>query len=170
MHPHFQMSKITYLLKNSLLKTGDEAFNGQSQPAKKQTSPPTIPICELYPDSNFPHGQILEHGLPKDLDNTTALNRTTSEEKKALDQISVEFYKDLRQAAEAHRQTRKYVQSWIKPGMKMFDIAEKSVTFFLIMFYIMKFSTRKIALALLLLPIILRVLSAYKCYKKVHTF
>lgn len=37
---------------------------------------------------------------------------------------SADLYKDLRQAAEAHRQTRKYVQSWIKPGMKMFDIAE----------------------------------------------
>jgi methionyl aminopeptidase len=47
----------------------------------------------------------------------------TSEEKKALDQAHTDFYKDLRQAAEAHRQTRKYVQSWIKPGMKMIDIA-----------------------------------------------
>ena len=47
----------------------------------------------------------------------------TSEEKKALDNAHIEFYKDLRQAAEAHRQTRKYVMSWIKPGMKMIDIA-----------------------------------------------
>jgi hypothetical protein len=35
----------------------------------------------------------------------------------------IDFYKDLRQAAEAHRQTRKYVMSWIKPGMRMIDIA-----------------------------------------------
>ena len=47
----------------------------------------------------------------------------TNEEKKALDNAHIEFYKDLRQAAEAHRQTRKYVMSWIKPGMKMIDIA-----------------------------------------------
>jgi methionyl aminopeptidase len=46
----------------------------------------------------------------------------TSEEKKALDLAASDYYKDLRQAAEAHRQTRKYVQSWIKPGMKMIDI------------------------------------------------
>lgn len=104
---------------------GGEAASNQPKPAKKQTNPPTIPICELYPTGNFPIGEILEHGLPKDLDNTTALNRTTNEEKKALDAANIEFYKDLRQAAEAHRQTRKYVMSWIKPGMKMIDIAEK---------------------------------------------
>ena len=110
-----------YLFLFCSFKATDEA----SGTSKKQTSPPTIPICELYPDSNFPVGQILDHGLPKDLDNTLAINRISNEEKKALDMISIDFYKDLRQAAEAHRQTRKYVQSWIKPGMKMFDIAEK---------------------------------------------
>ena len=40
----------------------------QPKPAKKQTDPPSIPICELYPDGNFPIGQILEHPIPKDLD------------------------------------------------------------------------------------------------------
>lgn len=29
---------------------------------------------------------------------------------------------DVRQAAEAHRQTRKYVQSFIKPGLPMIEI------------------------------------------------
>jgi methionyl aminopeptidase len=33
-----------------------------------QTSPPTIPICELFPDSDYPLGEILEHPWPKDLD------------------------------------------------------------------------------------------------------
>lgn len=47
----------------------------------------------------------------------------TNEEKKALDMANTELYNEFRQAAEAHRQTRKYVQSWIKPGMKMIDIA-----------------------------------------------
>ena len=53
------------------------------------------------------------------------MNRVTSEEKKALDLANDDLYKEFRQAAEAHRQTRKYVKSWIKPGMKMFDIAER---------------------------------------------
>lgn len=55
-------------------------------------------------------------------DERTAINRMTSEEKKALDSSYEEIYKDFRRAAEAHRQTRKYVKSWIKPGMTMIDI------------------------------------------------
>lgn len=46
----------------------------------------------------------------------------TSEEKKALDAGMQEVYKELRLAAEAHRQTRQYMQSYIKPGMSMIHI------------------------------------------------
>lgn len=52
----------------------------------------------------------------------TAAWRITSEEKKALDQASEEIWNDFREAAEAHRQVRKYVMSWIKPGMTMIEI------------------------------------------------
>jgi len=31
----------------------------------QQTNPPSIPISELYPDGNYPEGQILEHPTPK---------------------------------------------------------------------------------------------------------
>lgn len=48
--------------------------------------------------------------------------RTTSEEKRALDRANEEMWSDFRQAAEAHRQVRSYVRSWIKPGMTMIDI------------------------------------------------
>ena len=51
-----------------------------------------------------------------------AINRVTSEEKKMLDMAQIELYRELRQAAECHRQTRKWVMSWIEPGMKMIDI------------------------------------------------
>lgn len=112
--------------RNKKKKTADEAPGQPPKPtaAKKQTHPPTIPICELYPTGNFPVGQICEHPVPKGVDSSLAINRMTSEEKKALEVASEDQIKDLRQAAEAHRQTRKYVQSWIKPGMKMFDIAQ----------------------------------------------
>jgi methionyl aminopeptidase len=46
----------------------------------------------------------------------------TSEEKRMLDMAQIEIYRELRQAAECHRQTRKWVMSWIEPGMKMIDI------------------------------------------------
>lgn len=48
--------------------------------------------------------------------------RTTSEEKRALDRANEEMWSDFRQAAEAHRQVRSYVMSWINPGMTMIDI------------------------------------------------
>ena len=51
-----------------------------------------------------------------------AINRMTSEEKRMLDMAQTEIYRELRQAAECHRQTRKSVMSWIEPGMKMIDI------------------------------------------------
>ena len=35
------------------------------------------------------------------------------------------MYEDARQGAEVHRQVRKYVQSFIKPGMPMIEICEK---------------------------------------------
>lgn len=100
-------------------------IGNQPKPAKKQTYPPTIPPCELYPDGNYPLGEIMEYPVPKNTDNSLAINRTTNEEKKALDFATNDLYKEFRQAAEAHRQTRKYVMSWIKPGMRMIDIAEK---------------------------------------------
>lgn len=108
-----------------------------AQPSKKknnkgkkagggQTYPPTIPISELYPNGNFPEGQIMEHPTPKDLpDDRTAKDRLTSEEKRALDRMNNDIYQELRQAAEAHRQTRQHMQKYIKPGMTMIQICEE---------------------------------------------
>ncbi len=57
-----------------------------------------------------------------ELNRSLAINRMTSEEKRMLDMAQSEIYRELRQAAECHRQTRKWVMSWIEPGMKMIDI------------------------------------------------
>ncbi|XP_030376745.1 methionine aminopeptidase 2 [Scaptodrosophila lebanonensis] len=91
-----------------------------------QTDPPTIPIAELFPNGAFPEGQIMEHPTPKDLpDDRTAKDRFTSEEKRTLDRMHNDIYQELRQAAEAHRQTRQYMQGYIKPGMTMIQICEE---------------------------------------------
>ena len=78
------------------------------------------PIDQQFPDKNFPVGEIMEY-LPG-TDDRNAGNRMTNEEKKALDNSFEDTYRDIRRAAESHRQTRKYVRSWIKPGMTMIDI------------------------------------------------
>uniref|UniRef100_A0A915DCF0 Methionine aminopeptidase 2 n=1 Tax=Ditylenchus dipsaci TaxID=166011 RepID=A0A915DCF0_9BILA len=93
------------------------AFNFAAEIAKLK------PIHEQYPNGDFPIGEICEYRCNKD--DRTAINRMTNEEKKALDSSYVETYNEFRRAAESHRQTRKYVKSWIKPGMKMIDICER---------------------------------------------
>jgi len=86
--------------------------------AKKQTSPePTVPICEVYPNGNFPVGQIMEY-------NEANGWRADSLEKKELDKVTDEIVAEARHAAEAHREVRQYIQHYIKPGMKMTDICE----------------------------------------------
>ncbi|XP_056906802.1 methionine aminopeptidase 2-like isoform X5 [Takifugu flavidus] len=111
---------------------GDEGENSAVKTKKKrkkkkgskgQTDPPSIPICELYPSGDFPKGEECEY--PPSKDGRSAAWRTTSEEKRALDGANEEMWNDFRQAAEAHRQVRAYVRSWIKPGMTMIDICEK---------------------------------------------
>lgn len=86
-----------------------------------QTDPPSIAIKDLFRDGNYPVGELLLH---PDLDENTAMYRTTSAENKAMDEANQDWYKEFRLAAEAHRQTRKYMQSYIKPGMTMIDICE----------------------------------------------
>ncbi|CAF4777279.1 unnamed protein product [Pieris macdunnoughi] len=92
---------------------------------KSQTSPPTIPIAELFPDGNFPEGQIMDHGPAEGIDERTAKDRFSSEEKRALDRMHQDIYQEIRHAAEAHRQTRKHMREWIKPGMTMIEICEE---------------------------------------------
>ena len=44
---------------------------------------------------------------------------------KQKDQLMEGTIQDLRKAAECHRQVRKWAQSYIRPGMKLFDICNK---------------------------------------------
>lgn len=93
---------------------------------KVQTDPPSIPVSELFPDGVFPEGEIMDY--PPLRDHRTAKDRFTSEEKRALDLMHNDIYNELRQAAEAHRQTRQHMQRWIKPGMTMIEICEELET------------------------------------------
>lgn len=67
-----------------------------------QTYPPSVPIADLYPDGVFPIGEIQEYVSSKD--DRTAINRMTSEEKRAMDRMQNDIYNEVRLAAEAHRQ------------------------------------------------------------------
>ncbi|KAF6198466.1 hypothetical protein GE061_008214 [Apolygus lucorum] len=88
---------------------------------KGQTNPPTIPICDLFPDGNFPVG--LE--MPYPVDDRSAKDRFSNEEKRALDRLHNDIYNEARQAAEAHRQTRQHIQKWVRPGITMIELCEE---------------------------------------------
>lgn len=81
---------------------------------------PSVPIVEQFKDGKYPEGEIMQYP-----DATLAKDRFTSEEKRALDRMHLDIYNELRLAAEAHRQTRQYMQKWIKPGMTMIEICEE---------------------------------------------
>ena len=85
--------------------------------AKTQSDPPRVKISDLFPQDNYPAGEEVEYKN----DNTY---RTTSEEKRHLDRMKSEWLSDYRQAAEAHRQVRRWARSFIKPGVGLTEIAE----------------------------------------------
>jgi methionyl aminopeptidase len=87
--------------------------------AAAQTSPPRTEVSKLFPNRSYPVGEEVDYL------NDNAY-RTTDEEKRALDRedMNQEFLKEYRQAAEVHREVRKYAQQNIKPGMSLTEIAE----------------------------------------------
>ncbi|KAG9783389.1 peptidase M24A, methionine aminopeptidase, partial [Aureobasidium melanogenum] len=85
--------------------------------AKVQSDPPRVPLSQLFPNNTYPVGEEVEYK------NDNAY-RTTSEEKRHLDRMNNDFLQEYRQAAETHRQVRKWAQANIKPGMTLTEIAE----------------------------------------------
>ena len=86
---------------------------------KEQTAPPTVPVTELFPNG-FPEGEIQEY---QDSNGKTSW-RLESEEKRELERLELDMYDNARQCAEVHREVRKYIQDWVKPGMKLIDVCE----------------------------------------------
>ncbi|KAL1977947.1 hypothetical protein VTN31DRAFT_806 [Thermomyces dupontii] len=84
---------------------------------KQQTSPPRVPVSELFPNNQYPEGEICEYKNENSY-------RTTNEEKRYLDRMNNDFLQEYRQAAEVHRQVRQWAQKNIKPGQTLIEIAE----------------------------------------------
>jgi methionyl aminopeptidase len=77
-----------------------------------------VPVHEQFPNGTYPTGQVCDF-------NESQLWRASSEEKREADRDLQEGkLKDLRRAAEVHRQVRKYALERIKPGMTMTEVAE----------------------------------------------
>jgi methionyl aminopeptidase len=95
----------------------------------KQSSPPRVPLSQLFPSGEYPAGEIQSYSdRPADLatvDHCTA--RTTAAELRYNSRQrhweDDTFVQNYRKAAEVHRQTRRWVQETAKPGQTLQDIA-----------------------------------------------
>lgn len=73
-------------------------------------------MSQLFPNNSYPKGEEVPYV------NENAY-RTTSEEKRHLDNLRPDFLSDYRQGAETHRQVRQWAQKNIKPGQSLTEIA-----------------------------------------------
>lgn len=90
--------------------------------SKKQSSPPRVPLSQLFPQGNYPVGEVQYY--EPDVENTS---RTTAKELRYMSYRHLEddsFLNDYRKAAEVHRQVRKWTQEHVKPGQGLMSIAE----------------------------------------------
>lgn len=84
---------------------------------KVQSSPPRVLLSSLFPDNQYPEGEVVEYRNENSY-------RTTNEEKRHLDRMNSDFLTDYRHGAEVHRQVRQWAQKSIKPGQTLTEIAE----------------------------------------------
>ncbi|CAM1506199.1 Fc.00g058400.m01.CDS01 [Cosmosporella sp. VM-42] len=83
----------------------------------KQSSPPRIPLSDLFPTSAYPEGEVQGY--------TKAWTAATEARYDARRQLQDDdFLQNYRKAAEVHRQARQWVQETVKPGHTLLDIAE----------------------------------------------
>lgn len=112
------------------LTNGSTADNQKKRKPKKkkskkparQSSPPRVPLSQLFPEGKYPVGEIQKYEAS--VDNTA---RTTPEEIRYMSRRHLEdesFLDDYRKAAEVHRQVRKWTQERVKPGQGLMGIAE----------------------------------------------
>ncbi|KAL2868764.1 putative methionine aminopeptidase, type II [Aspergillus lucknowensis] len=88
---------------------------------KKQSSPPRVPLSQLFPQGKYPIGEIQTYDAK--VENTS---RTMADEIRYMSRRHLEdegFLDNYRKAAEIHRQVRKHTQETAKPGRTLTEIA-----------------------------------------------
>ena len=85
--------------------------------SKTQNVPPRVPVSDLFPNGQYPEGEIADYRNENSY-------RTTNEEKRHLDRMNNDFLNEYRQGAEVHRQVRQWAQKHVKPGQSLTEIAE----------------------------------------------
>ncbi|KAJ6245523.1 methionine aminopeptidase 2 [Anaeramoeba flamelloides] len=106
---------------NSISQTLSENENS-NETQKEQTLKPKETINTLFPEENFPEGKTIQYVLTKTEEKRSS-NDIDLEQKET--QFFEEKLKNLRKAAEVHRQVRKFANTLIKPGSKLLDICDQ---------------------------------------------
>ena len=108
--------------------TGDEKKkkNKKRKPRKKkakkateQSSPPRVPLSELFPSGGYPTGELQSYA------ENLRTARTSATELRYQARQHIEdpsFLDDYRKAAEVHRQVRRWVQDNAKPGQTTTEV------------------------------------------------
>lgn len=78
-----------------------------------------MPVADLFPSGVYPHGEWQSYTEDQRW-------RETNEEARERARLAEPIINDVRQAAEVHRQVRKWVHELAKPGIKMIDLCEKT--------------------------------------------
>jgi methionyl aminopeptidase len=98
--------------------TSGENNNATKKKKNKSNNNANVPVRQLYPNGNFPVGEIVDHPLEINA------YRKSSDQKQGEDVLFQSVLDEAREAALVHRTARKWFQSYVKPGMKMVDAAE----------------------------------------------
>lgn len=100
------------------IQDGAEAIPDAKKKKKKSKKKKLASMDSSYPDGVFPEGQWMEYPLEVNS------YRTTSEEKRYLDNQQNNRWQDFRKGAEIHRRVRAKARQQIKPGMAMLEVAD----------------------------------------------
>eukprot|EP01056_Protomagalhaensia_sp_Gyna25_P005223 Protomagalhaensia_sp_Gyna_25__5222@NODE_631_length_2962_cov_488_398905_g490_i0_p1_GENE_NODE_631_length_2962_cov_488_398905_g490_i0NODE_631_length_2962_cov_488_398905_g490_i0_p1_ORF_typecomplete_len454_score78_97Peptidase_M24/PF00557_24/2_6e40_NODE_631_length_2962_cov_488_398905_g490_i010962457 len=85
----------------------------------RQTNPASVPVDRCFSQGHFPRGKAFPHP------GANGVQRETSVEVKARETPEqASHWDDYRRAAEAHRQTRRFVQSILKPGLTTLEVVQ----------------------------------------------
>lgn len=88
---------------------------------RKQSSPPRVPLDELYPSGDYAEGELLDYSHTRVTTSGVGSTELRYNERLFLEDDT--FLKDYRKAAEVHRQTRQWVQKSVQPGQTLTEIA-----------------------------------------------
>ena len=87
----------------------------------KQSSPPRVPLHDLFPSGSYPTGELLGYDASSETRNTAKTKEVRIDGLRRTNESA--FLDNYRKAAEIHRQARHWVQQSVKPGQTLTEIA-----------------------------------------------